>query len=299
VPATAIGPEAPRPRSRGRALRERPALAAAVAYALLALLLFAPGLLPGRTLSASDYLYSAAPWQAQRPAGVQDLGSNYELADSVVQFQPFLRYTRERLPDVPLWNPYIGGGRPFAANAQSALFSPFTWPSLVLPFWWSLGLVAALKLFVTAFGTWLLGRALGMGPAAAFLAGLAMAFGLWMVTWVSWPLAAVWAWLPWLLWLVDRVVRRPGPVAVAALALVVALQFFGGHPESSFHVLAAGSLFALLPLSRVGRPAAARALGRLVVSLVAAWRWPRSRSSRSSSCSANRPTSPRARTAGR
>jgi hypothetical protein len=266
VPATAIGPEAPRPRSRGRALRERPALA----YALLSLLLFAPGLVPGRTLSASDYLYSAAPWQAQRPAGVQDLGSNYELADSVVQFQPFLRYTRERLPDVPLWNPYIGGGRPFAANAQSALFSPFTWPSLVLPFWWSLGLVAALKLFVTAFGTWLLGRALGMGPAAAFLAGLAMAFGLWMVTWVSWPLAAVWAWLPSLLWLVDRVVRRPGPAAVAALALVVALQFFGGHPESSFHVLAAGSLFALLPLSRVGRPAAARALGRLVVSLVAA-----------------------------
>ena len=250
-------------------LQRRPLLAAALAYALLALLLVAPGLMPGHTLSASDYLWSAAPWTAERPAGVRDLGANYELTDSVVQFQPFLQYTRDRLPDVPLWNPYLGGGRPFLANAQSALFSPFTWPSLVLPFWFSLAIVAALKLWCCAFGTLLLGRALGMSVPAAFLAGLAAAFGLWFVTWLSWPLASVWAFLPWLLWLVDRVVRRPAIGPVAGLAVVVALQFFGGHPESSFHVLAAGALFALLPLSRGSRAAALPALGRLAGALVA------------------------------
>ena len=200
---------------------------------------------------------------------MRDLGANYELADSVVQFQPWTQYLRERLPDAPLWNPYQGGGRPFLANAQSAAFSPFTWPSLVLPFWWSLAVVAALKLFAAALGTFLLGRALGMGDVAAFLAGLAFAFGLWFVTWLSWPLDSVWAWLPWLLWLADRVVRRPGPGPVAGLALVIALQFFGGHPESSFHVLAAAALFSLLPLSRAGRAAAPRAIGRLALGLAA------------------------------
>ena len=45
----------------------------------------------------------------------------------------------------------------------------------------------------------------------------------------------MWALLPWLLLAVDRVVRAPHPGSVALLALVVALQFFGGHPESSFH----------------------------------------------------------------
>src|SRR5215207_4904498 len=267
VPVTATRDEAPRREARRYArLRARPGLAASLAYALLALALVAPGLVPGRTLSASDYLWSAAPWQAERPHGVRDLGANYELADSVVQFQPWTQYLRARLPDAPLWNPYQGGGRPLEANAQSALFSPFTWPSLILPFWFSLAVAAALKLFVAAFGAFWLGRALGMGGAGAFLAGLAFGFGLWFVTWLSWPLDAVWAWLPWLLLLADRVVRRPSRPATAALALVVALQFFGGHPESSFHVLAVAALFSLLPLSRAGR-GAPRAIGRLALGL--------------------------------
>ncbi|HET8951778.1 MAG TPA: hypothetical protein VFN44_14760, partial [Solirubrobacteraceae bacterium] len=163
MPVTATRDETPRRESvRFARLRARPGLAAALAYALLALALVSPGLVPGHTLSASDYLWSAAPWQAERPDGVRDLGSNYELADSVVQFQPWTQYLRERLPDAPLWNPYQGGGRPFEADAQSALFSPFTWPSLILPFWFSLAVAAALKVFVAALGTFWLGRALGM-----------------------------------------------------------------------------------------------------------------------------------------
>ena len=53
-------------------------------------------------------------------------------------FQPFLEDTRARLPHVPLWNPYIMGGRPYLGNAQSAVFSPFNLPAYVLPFWDSL-----------------------------------------------------------------------------------------------------------------------------------------------------------------
>jgi hypothetical protein len=251
------------------AVRRRPTLSAALAYALLSLLLFAPALLPGHTLSASDYLWSGAPWTAERPAGVQDLGSNYEEADAVLQFQPFLQYAARDLPDVPLWNPHQMGGRPFVGNSQSALFSPFNWPSLLLPFWWSLGLAAALKVLCAALGAHLLARALAIRYAGALLAGLVYGFGLFFVVWLSWPLSSVWAWLPWLLLCVWTVVRRPGPRPVAALALVVALQFFGGHPESSFHVLAAGSFFALLALSRVGRGERLRAIGRLAAGLAA------------------------------
>jgi hypothetical protein len=245
------------------------ALTAAGVYALLTLLLVGPGLLPGHTLSASDYLWFGAPWHAVAPPDVPGLGSNYEQADAVLVFQPFAEWARGPLPDVPLWNPHIMGGRPFVANAQSALFSPFTWPALLLPFWWSLGVVAALKLFTAAMGTYLLSRALGARFAGALLAGIVFAFGLFYVAWLTWPLSSVWAWLPWLLLAVWVVARRPGALPVAGLALVVALQYFGGHPESSFHVLATGSLFALLALSRIERGARLRALGRLLAGLLA------------------------------
>jgi hypothetical protein len=252
-----------------RSVRGRPTLAAALVYTLVALVLIGPGLVPGRTLSSSDYLWSAAPWQQVAPQGAKGdtgLGSNYEMADAVLVFQPFAQWARGPLPDVPLWNPHVMGGRPFVANAQAALFSPFTWPMLVLPFWWSLGVAAVLKLVTAALGAFLLGRALGMRFAGALMAGLVFGFGLFFVVWLPWPLSSVWAWLPWVLLGVHAVVRRPGALPFAGLALVVALQYLGGHPESSFHVLAVASLFALLLLSRSeGRPAAVcRLLGALL-----------------------------------
>src|SRR6201999_1677209 len=129
---------------------------------------------------------------------------------------------------------HIMGARPYVGNAQSAMFSPFTWPMLVLPFWWSLGVVAVLKIVTAAMGAFLLGRALGMRFAGALMTGLVFGFGLFFVVWLPWPLTSVWAWLPWVLLGVHAVVRRPGALPVAGLALAVALQFFGGHPESSF-----------------------------------------------------------------
>ena len=90
-------------------------------------------------------------------AGVQP-----ELADEVVLFQPQLQSTRAALPDVPLWDPYLLGGRPLMGDPQSAVFSLFSVPSYVLPFWKSLAVVATLKVFLAALGAFLLGRAVGM-----------------------------------------------------------------------------------------------------------------------------------------
>ena len=190
----------------------RPVGAAALFYALLSLALFAEALVPGNTLSGADFLYSAAPWAADRPAAVAFLGSNFEVIDAVVQFDPWLQYTRERLPDVPLWNDQVAVGRPYLANAQSAFLSPFRVPGYVLPLWWSLGFMAALKVFAASFGTFLLGRQLGMRFGGALLAGLAFGFSLFFVAWIAWPQSSVFALLPWLLLLTERVLTAPGPL---------------------------------------------------------------------------------------
>ncbi|MBA3261564.1 MAG: YfhO family protein [Thermoleophilaceae bacterium] len=227
---------------RERATRN-PTLAAALLYLVLAFVMFAPGLAPGRTLSASDYLWAATPWEAERPAGVAGLGSNQEQADAATQFQPALQATRAVLPHIPRWDPYILSGRSLLGDPQSAVFSPFSVPSYILPFWDSLAVVAALKLFVAALGAFLLARALGMRFGGSLMTGLVFGFSLWSVTWVSWPHMSVWAFLPWLCLLSERCVRRPGPLPFAGLALVVGLQFLGGHPASSLQVLGVVGLF--------------------------------------------------------
>jgi hypothetical protein len=233
--------------------RRRPVAVAAALYALLAVAMLGQGLFPGHTVSGSDLLWTSPPWNTARPHEVPPFGTNPELLDPVTVFQPFAQWARAHAPDVPLWNPHIMGGRPFAADQQSAVLSPFTIPSYLLPFWWSLSLVAALKLWVAAFGGFLLGRALGMRFPGAFTVGLAFGFSLWFVVWLPWPLTSVWAFLPWLLLATERLVRRPGPLPFAALALLTGLQYLGGHPESSFHTMFAVCAFFVLRLLTVRR----------------------------------------------
>ena len=106
----------------------RPSLTAAVLYALLSLVFVGQGLLPGRTLSNADMLWSGPPWTAAPPADVRSGGANFELADTTAVFLPFFEHTKRVLGESPLWNPYVMAGRPYLANAQSAIFSPFTGP---------------------------------------------------------------------------------------------------------------------------------------------------------------------------
>jgi hypothetical protein len=233
--------------------RRHPTLAAALIYLVLATVLFAQGLAPGRTLSASDHLWSATPWDSSRPADVPVLGSNREMADSVMQFQPPLQLTRDVLPDIPLWNPYILNGRPYLGDPQTQVFAPFSLPVYVLPFWKAQAVVAILKLFLAAFGAYLLGRALGMRFGGALVTGLAFGFSLWMVDWVSWTLGSVWVFLPWTALLSELSVRRPGPLPFAGLASVVGLGWLGGHPSSSLQVLSVVGLCWLVRALLLGR----------------------------------------------
>ena len=238
---------------------------AALLYAALAVLLVSPALPPGKTLSASDALWSATPWTASRPADLPGRGSNTQLGDQYRVFLPFLERTRDTLPHVPLWNPALMAGRPYLANGQSAVFSPFNVPAYVLPFWRSLAPSAALKLFVAALGAYLLGAALGMRFAAALLSGVVFGFSLWFVAWLAWPTPAPGPCCPGSGSLAEGVVRRPSLLSACGLALVVGLQFLGGHPESSFHVLVATGIFFCVRLAERRRETrAAPALTRTV-----------------------------------
>jgi hypothetical protein len=238
------------------ASRRRPVVAAVVLYGSLALVFVGPALLPGRTLSNSDSLYFLVPWSASRPADLQRPAQIGDEQDWAVAYEPWLRYNRAEFPAIPLWNPYVMAGRPYIGSASSAVFSVFTLPVYVLPFYLANGLVAALKLFAAALGTFLLARSLGLAWTGAFLAGLVFAFGMPLVTWLmEINVSAVWALIPWLLIATSAVVMRPGVLPVCGLAAVSAAVFVGAHPESVAQAFAGATAFlVLLVVRRPGGP---------------------------------------------
>lgn len=219
-----------------------PRASGAIFFAVLSLLFVSPALVPGRVLSNSDSLRFQPPWNAERPADLVR-PANPEVGDGPSVIQPFVRFSKQTLPHLPLWNPHIVGGRPFLANAQSAIFSPFNAPAYVMPYYESLAWTFAMKLFLASFGMFLLARALSMRDGAALLAGLVFGFNTWMVAWQLYPHSAVWVLIPWLLLAVEYLVRRPDLVTVSALSALVGVQFLGGHPESSFHAMVAAVAF--------------------------------------------------------
>ena len=71
-----------------------------------------------------------------------------------------------------------------------------------------------LKLFLGAFGAYMLGRVLGMRFGGALLTGVVFAFGTFFVVWLAWPLTSVYACIPWAL----APDRAAGPTTRAASA---------------------------------------------------------------------------------
>ncbi len=216
-------------------------LLAAALYAVLSLALVAPALVPGHSLASADVSWFLPPWASSKPASLVK-PSDLELGDARDYYYPVWQYAKDQMPHVPLWNPYLMAGRPFLANDQSDVFSPYSVPTYVLPFWRSLAWMTALKLWVAAFGAFLLARALGL-RRGALLAGVVYAFNLWMVSWLLYPASSVWSFTPWLLLAVERLVRRPDPASGGLLATIVGLQFLSGHAESDVHSVLFATLF--------------------------------------------------------
>ncbi|HZV75375.1 MAG TPA: hypothetical protein VFF79_16825 [Conexibacter sp.] len=232
-----------------RTLAARPTLTAALLFALLVVVYLWPVLLGGKVFSPDAVLYKLTPWQPYRPPDVASF-ENYLLADVPLDLRPWRELVRQLLHEgvLPAWNPHTLTGVPLLSNPQTGLFSVFSLPLWFLPFNWALGLAAALKLWAAAMGTYLLVRELRLGFLAGIVAGVAFAFCSMNVMWLAQEIVpAVAVLLPWMLWLVERLVRRGGGVGTAiALACVTAAALGGGHPGTQVHVLVATGLYALL-----------------------------------------------------
>jgi len=149
-------------------------------------------------------------------------------------FEPMAVVVHDAYADgaFPLWNPHAGLGMPLAANFQSAPASPLVLPVVAHPSQEVWDLLLLLRLLVGGVGCFALLRALGAGPAPAFVAAVGYLLSSSFVLFLTAVSLTVEAFVPWLLLAVVGLVRRPGAARFAAVAALTAATALGGQPES-------------------------------------------------------------------
>jgi len=123
----------------------------------------------------------------------------------------FVRHSLIEWGQIPLWNPLILSGAPFAADPLSGLYYPPNWLAFAIGPGVAFNLLTWVHLTWAGLGTWKLSRTLGVSSGPAMVAGLAFAgmpklighVGLGHVSLVF----AV-CWTPWILLAFDKAVER-------------------------------------------------------------------------------------------
>ena len=205
--------------------------------------------------------------------------------DIGLYFTPMAQFLHDNLRAgrLPLWNPLILCGAPFVGNPQTWPLYPLSALLPVVPAPYFLSLTVAVHVWFAGVGTFLfLRRTLAVGTGAALLGALTFMFGGWLVSKEQFPnMVQAAAYLPWVLWGLDRLLVAPGttlgepgegqtrPGAALTFGLILGLQLLAAHAQMTLltlYLAAAWGLFRLRPNWGEGNlPERANLVGRLAL----------------------------------
>ena len=154
--------------------------------------------------------------------------------DYVLFYKPNFKFLVEAVKagHLPLWNPYVGLGRPFLADLQNAVFYPPVYLLLIGP---QLGLflLTWFHCLLAVFGMRQLAQSLGCDKVQSYLVAFAFllcgAVAPRLLVGQIMYFCAV-AYVPLLFWYATRAEEWQAR-AIAKWAAVLALQFLCGHPQ--------------------------------------------------------------------
>ncbi len=153
---------------------------------------------------------------------------------------------------LPLWNPYIFAGMPLMASIYPGALYPPNWLFALAPAGVAMNAVVITTYHISLIGAYLYARSLQINRTGSLVAGLVFSFGGYMVMSMGQTsnIASA-AWAPWILLAIEKSHQRVSWRWVAVGACFIALQFFAGVPQMSWHTaLVGGAYFLFRALSR-------------------------------------------------
>ncbi|HSA84327.1 MAG TPA: YfhO family protein [Patescibacteria group bacterium] len=164
---------------------------------------------------------------------------NNAMSDVIGQIYPWKYLTIQILKqgELPLWNPYNFAGTPHLANFQTAVFSPFNLLFFIFPFIDAWSLLILSQALLAGLFIYLFVRELGVSKAGAVLSSIAFMFCGFMVVWLAYgTLSMAIAFLPLVLFAIERFFQRKSIIALVLVSVGVAVSFFSGHIQTSLYV---------------------------------------------------------------
>ena len=244
--------------------------AAYVAFIVVAVIaLFWRVFFLGETLIDVNTLNNQLPWgyragQSDYPYNRRDLTDTYVTRDYFV-------VASYRDGEFPLWNPYTMAGHPIYADGVTRTLSPFLlfYKFLDIPLGYSLARLFELMLAAVFMYVFLI--AIGAGANGALMGSLVFglsAHSMLHLTGLGWWGGLMW--LPAILLLADRAIKRQSYAQAILAGVCLAMQFFCGYLPNQIYYVGAVVLYYLFFAFRARRGESSRgSTGRLLAMMVA------------------------------
>ncbi len=148
---------------------------------------------------------------------------------------------------LPLWNPYIFSGMPLFGAAQAGVLFPLNWFYLLFSIPVATNLMMLSAYMLAALGAYLFARRSGSSIAGAAATSLIWQWSAFLVAKVGQTnVVQTAALLPWVLWAVDGYGMSGKRVRGVVLAVLVALQIFAGHQQTSAYSFLLAAAYAVV-----------------------------------------------------
>jgi hypothetical protein len=221
-----------------RCLKDHEPVRALLLYLLLISIFYAPVVFTGKSLQPSLYQPHGVV-EGWVSGGRRPVNSfNVDLATPSYYEWPINKLIGDiyKKGELPLWNPYQAAGTPLAAQYSTKAFFPYQILEDISPVWtWDFFILG--RLLVAGFFTYLFLTTLGLCFPSAFLGGLFYMFSgtfVWFINLEQMANTAMM--LPVVMYMVEFLATRRGPVWIAGSAVAFAMLLLAGQPEVALYV---------------------------------------------------------------
>jgi len=204
-------------------------------------ILYGPSLTGSKILLPLDLLAMKGAYIPRTPETARIIPHNPALSDLVDGESHRRFFSREfRSGRMPHWYPCQYAGAPINTCSPFVILSACFESPKILPW------VHMLTALVAGSGAYLFcRRVLQLAFRSAVLAAWCYPLTAFFVLWQGYTVEFSTVWLPWVLFGVDRAVRRPGAKSIAGLGIATALTLVSGQLDLAGQVLLVSGLYAV------------------------------------------------------